>query len=361
SMLHASESKYNLEMEQLRNQQRSTDLTQFGDDYSRREKMGLEHQKRMLDYIKNTGITDKKDERLAAYWDRSYQYGLTSLKKYQDGILKEYRDYGKDAVQSESERYSREQDELKQHLKRKDITQAQHDEASKVAAQRHSDSLKKIKKAEFDSKISAQRDYANIFVGMADSENSKLAAIGKVAAVYNIGLKTAEGALAAFAGAQMLGPIVGPPVGVALSGAVIAYGAEQIANVNNQSYHTGGIAGLPSDTYGQKLKAGEMNATLMINEEVLTADDPRHRKNLKLSNGNALGSSNGAISVVIGDVIVNVEKTNADPKEVATITADEVANTVLNVLGTRRGQKAVYSGVGAEAGRNAGKIKGVRS
>lgn len=360
SMLHASESKYNLEMEQLRNQQRSTTLTQFGDDYSRREKMGLEHQKRMLDYIKNTGVTDEKDERLAAYWDRSYQYGLTSLRKYQDGVMKEYRDYGKSAVQVERERYSKEQDELKKHLKRKDITQAQYDEASQVAAQRNSDSLKKIKQAELDSKITAQRDFANIFVGMADSENSKLAAIGKAAAIYNIGLSTYQGAIAAYAALAPI-PIVGPGLGVAAGVALAAYGAEQVANVNNQSYHTGGIAGLPSDTYGQKLKAGEMNATLMINEEVLTADDPRHRKNLKLSNGNALGSSNGAISVVIGDVIVNVEKTNASANDIATVTADEVASTVMNVLYSRKGQKAVYSGVGAEAGRNAGKIKGVRS
>jgi len=360
SMLHASESKFNLEMEQMRNQQKLSTLVQFGTEYSQREKMGLEHQKRMLDYIKTTGITDEKDERLAAYWDRSYQYGLTSLRNYQDGVMKEYRNYGKSAVQLERDRYSKEQDELKKHLKRKDITQAQYDEASQVAALRNSDSLKKIKQAELDSKITAQRDFANLFVGMADSENSKLAAIGKAAAIYNIGLSTYQGAIAAYAALAPI-PIVGPALGVAAGVALAAYGAEQIANVNNQSYHTGGVAGQASDNYGQRLKAGEMNATLLINEEVLTADDPRHRKNLKLSNGSSQSSSNGAISLVIGDVIVKVENTNANPNEIANTTADEIANTVMTVLQSRQGQKAVYSGVGAEAGRNMGKIKGVRS
>jgi len=360
SMLYASESKFNLEMEQMRNQQKLSTLVQFGTEYSQREKMGLEHQKRMLDYIKTAGITDEKDERLAAYWDRSYQYGLTSLRNYQDGVMKEYRDYGKSAVQLERDRYSKEQGELKKHLKRQDITQAQYDEASKVSAKRNSDSLKKIKQAELDSKITAQRDFANLFTGMADSENSKLAAIGKAAAIYNIGLSTYQGAIAAYAALAPI-PYVGPALGVAAGVALAAYGAEQIANVNNQSYHTGGIAGKASDNYGQQLKAGEMNATLLINEEVLTADDPRHRKNLKLSNGSSQSSSNGAISLVIGDVIVKVENTNANPNEIASMTADEVASKVMSVLQSKQGQRAVYNGVGAEAGRNMGKIKGVRS
>ena len=52
---------------------------------------------------------------------------------------------------------------------------------------------------------------------------------------------------------------------------------------------------------------------------------------------------------------------NANPNEIATITADKIASTVMSVLRTKKGEKAVYNGVAAEAGRNLGKIKGVRS
>ncbi len=54
---------------------------------------------------------------------------------------------------------------------------------------------------------------------------------------------------------------------------------------NSLSYHTGGIAGLPSDNFGEKLRSGEVPAVLMRGEEVITERDPRHRDNLVASVG----------------------------------------------------------------------------
>lgn len=51
------------------------------------------------------------------------------------------------------------------------------------------------------------------------------------------------------------------------------------------TYHTGGIAGLPSDDFGQRLRSGEISAVLERGEEVLTASDPRHRNNLVVGGG----------------------------------------------------------------------------
>jgi hypothetical protein len=57
---------------------------------------------------------------------------------------------------------------------------------------------------------------------------------------------------------------------------------------NAPRYHTGGIVGKAADKISEKLKHGEVPAILMggpkgKREEVLTADDPRHRDNLGMS------------------------------------------------------------------------------
>lgn len=72
------------------------------------------------------------------------------------------------------------------------------------------------------------------------SKNSTLSAIGKIAALTQIGIDTARGAIAAYTSLAGI-PIVGPALGAAAAAAIIAYGAERTQDV--QAAQAGGIVG----------------------------------------------------------------------------------------------------------------------
>lgn len=83
---------------------------------------------------------------------------------------------------------------------------------------------------------------------LTQSENSKLKAIGKVAAIASIVIKTAESAMNIYAGFSAI-PIVGPVLGIAGAAAAILFGAEQVGKVSAAAQGglmTGGISGLDS-------------------------------------------------------------------------------------------------------------------
>ena len=80
----------------------------------------------------------------------------------------------------------------------------------------------------------------NALSRLQSSKNKELAAIGKAAAIAQIGIDTARGAMAAYA--SLVGiPFIGPVLGPIAAGAVIAYGAEQVANVAGIQLAEGGI------------------------------------------------------------------------------------------------------------------------
>jgi hypothetical protein len=77
---------------------------------------------------------------------------------------------------------------------------------------------------------------------MQNSKYKELVVLGKAAALANIAIHTAEGAMGAYAAfaTPALGP-VGPALGVGAAGAVIAYGAEQAGTVAGINMAEGGI------------------------------------------------------------------------------------------------------------------------
>ena len=248
-----------------------------------------------------------------------------------------------------------------QALLKKEISEDQHKMALKVAEERHSKHVKDIKKSEWSETLQSHREFADLFVGMQDSKNKQLAAIGKVAALYNIGVRTAEGVMTAWSTSMQLGPILGPIVGGTLSAALIGYGVEQAANVNSQKYHTGGIAGYDSDNVSRQLARNEVPTVLLRGEEVLTEQDPRHRNNLRLSSGVSESSENSSVSyqITFGDIKVEVPESSSTPQQIAEAIGQNLGAAILNTLQTRAGQKVIYNAVGIEAKRNGGKIKGI--
>lgn len=103
------------------------------------------------------------------------------------------------------------------------------------------------------------------------SSNSTLKSIGKVAAIANITMKTAESAMNVYAGFSTI-PFVGPALGVAAAAAVVAFGAEQIATAMSAAdggLITGGIPG--RDSVPVMAMPGELIVPTRNYEEVINA------------------------------------------------------------------------------------------
>lgn len=113
------------------------------------------------------------------------------------------------------------------------------------------------------------------------SNNSTLKGIGKAAAIANITIKTAESAMNIFNGFSTI-PIVGQALGIAGAAAAVAFGGEQIAQV--QGAQDGGIAegGIPGrDSIPFLLSPGELVAPERNFDEVVNAvADSRARQRL---------------------------------------------------------------------------------
>lgn len=96
----------------------------------------------------------------------------------------------------------------------------------------------------------AQQASSNL-IALQGSQNAELKAIGKAAAITDITIKTAQAALAIYAGFQTAIPFppVSIPLGIAGAAAAIAFGAEQIGRVISAAdggVITGGIPGKDS-------------------------------------------------------------------------------------------------------------------
>lgn len=131
---------------------------------------------------------------------------------------------------------------------------------------------------------------------LQNSSNAELKAIGKAAAIANIGIKTAESAMAIFAGFSTI-PIIGPALGLAGAAAAIAYGAEQVGSVlaaNKGGRVTGGVRGI--DSVPALLTPGELVVPEKNFEEVVSSVQ-RQRENSGSQNG--AGQSAAATRVVI--------------------------------------------------------------
>lgn len=83
---------------------------------------------------------------------------------------------------------------------------------------------------------------------MTQSHSNTLKAIGKVAAIADIGIKTAQTAMNVYAGFSTI-PIIGPALGIAAAAAAIAYGVERMSEVQAMAQGglvTGGVPGIDS-------------------------------------------------------------------------------------------------------------------
>lgn len=98
----------------------------------------------------------------------------------------------------------------------------------------------KADKAFNNKKVSDARKTSGDLENLSRSSNKTLAAIGKAAALVNIGIDTARGAIAARASLSPI-PLIGPALGVAAAAALIAFGLEQASKVATSGAVHGGL------------------------------------------------------------------------------------------------------------------------
>lgn len=91
-----------------------------------------------------------------------------------------------------------------------------------------------------NDKLSSARQTSGDLENLSRSSNKTLAAIGKAAALVNIGIDTARGAIAAYSSLAPI-PIVGPVLGAAAAAALIAFGLQQASAVQASGAQKGGF------------------------------------------------------------------------------------------------------------------------
>jgi len=116
----------------------------------------------------------------------------------------------------------------------------------------------KVDKEREKQKIADRRSTLGSLTALTQSSNSELKAIGKAASLVQIGIATNEGAIKAYSSLAGI-PIIGPALGAAAAGALIAFGLERsakIAGLNKGGIVTGGISGI--DSVPAMLTPGEL-------------------------------------------------------------------------------------------------------
>lgn len=145
---------------------------------------------------------------------------------------------------------------------------------------------------------------------LQQSSNSTLKTIGKVAAVANIVIRTAESAMNIYAGFSTI-PIIGPTLGVAGAAAAVAFGAEQVSKVNSAAdgaLVTGGIPG--KDSVPFMLMPGETVVPTKNFEEVI-GSTAASRAAQKFT-GDSGGGDNSMMVALLTDISAKLDQSKGD-------------------------------------------------
>lgn len=138
-------------------------------------------------------------------------------------------------------------------------TQKQANEQFALTQRKSGTAVAKFEKLLNNERVKNVRETSGRLAQLKNSENKTLAKIGKAAAKVNIAIDTAKGAIAAYSSLAPI-PLIGPALGAAAAAAIVAYGAEQIGNVNASGAVRGGFVskGTPGkDTEPFMLAKGE--------------------------------------------------------------------------------------------------------
>lgn len=142
------------------------------------------------------------------------------------------------------------------------------------------------------------QDFSKGLNAMTQLQNSKskaLVGIGKAAALAQVGIDTAEGAIAAYQAMAHI-PFVGPALGIAAAAALTAYGAERAAEISGIKMAEGGL--VKAVTGGVPAVVGEGGS----DEAVLPLDNAKAMQRI----GSAIGEAGGAGQAVVINQYINI-------------------------------------------------------
>ena len=159
---------------------------------------------------------------------------------------------------------------------------------------------------------------ANALVGLQNSKNKSLARIGKAAAMFQITTDTAAGAISAYKALAGI-PFVGPALGAAAAGAVIAFGAERLGDASSASFAVG-ASEIPQDMQAN-IHRGEMIIPASFAESIRGGE-------LALSGGGGVDSLADKVVEEQSPIAVNI---NFDGAQFVGIT-DEIVEDIGNRL-----------------------------
>jgi hypothetical protein len=113
----------------------------------------------------------------------------------------------------------------------------------------------KLEKLLENEHIKNAKGAADDLVELQESKHKAIAVVGKAAAIFQTTVDTATGAIAAYKALAGI-PVVGPALGATAAAAVVAFGAEKLANIKAASFEVG-TDNLPQDQVIQAHR-GEM-------------------------------------------------------------------------------------------------------
>jgi len=229
----------NLETENasIRKKEKASELERVQLEANERELDFLNSQleaKQLLEEEKMQEFAERKQELKLEQFelDREFDAELNALKEEEKNALeeKELKDLRKSLLTKSKIDQDFAVKKLKGKIKERNDFLADEKE--------HGTAVATINKFLNKAEIDREKAFGAQFIQLQASRNGTLRTIGKAAAVAEIGISTAKGAIDAYSALAGI-PIVGPALGIAAAAALTAYGVERSAQVAR--YNQGGL------------------------------------------------------------------------------------------------------------------------
>jgi hypothetical protein len=295
-VLVAETDKSSAEIISLKKQEAET-LTQIADQKNRaiREAL-LEHLDELSQLEEAQGLADLEKR------DAFLQLDLESTREYRDLNESEQQEFLIKNEQAVQASIVTETEAKKAALKKQLDDQVASNNKILDEKVRFGAAYATINGAVNSSEVSSFKSASDQLVSLSSSKNATLKAIGKAAAVTQIGIDTAKGAAAVYANFQTAIPFppVSIPLGIAAAGAIIAYGAERTASVlaaADGGLLTGGIPG--RDSVPVLGMPGELVVPTKNFDEVVNAVANQRANGVGNSSNNSYSGPSGGIATVV--------------------------------------------------------------
>ena len=165
---------------------------------------------------------------------------LAKLREKAEKEMELLRQYGMSEMELLQEQHDQRQELLQTALERQRITEAEFAQATIQNRQMLNDALAALDKQRFDDALSQAQNYFGVASTLMNSHSRKMFELGKVAAIANAIVSTAQGVTKALE--------LGYPVGLFAAAAVGAAGAVQIANIRRQKFGSMSGSGMSATT-----------------------------------------------------------------------------------------------------------------